>query len=60
MQKANIDKDQEVKELQLNILDMQGRLKSIEGLLVQEKSEKEKIQSTLMQIVEKLKINSSL
>lgn len=60
MQKANIDKDQEVKELQLNILDMQGRLKSIEALLVQEKSEKEKIQSTLMQIVEKLKINSSL
>ena len=39
---------------------MQGRLKSIEALLVQEKSEKEKIQSTLMQIVEKLKINSSL
>ncbi len=39
---------------------MQGRLTSIEALLVQEKSEKEKIQSTLMQIVEKLKINSSL
>jgi hypothetical protein len=43
LHKSNDDKDQEVKELQLNILDMQGRLTSIEALLVQEKSEKEKI-----------------
>ncbi len=43
LQKAFNDKDQEVKELQLNIQDMRGRLTSIEALLVQEKSEKEKI-----------------